>query len=304
MKISHGIEYAAARFCAGLFQLMPHHRAVRLGDRIGRLVDRLWKTRHSVITNNLKIAFGDDLSEKQRDEMARVIFGNIGRTLAEMSRFSRLSREDILSLVTSEGEEAFQEALDYGKGAILTGCHFGNWELIGAYVRARGFPVDFLIRGQHNQMVDRYMTRLRENLGVGVINSEQGMTPVIRALKANRQVAIVSDQHAGSNGIIVRFFDQLVSVPRAPATLAVRLGCPLITGFMLRRPDDTHHCVFDRPVYPDPDMDPQKEILHLTRVYTRRFEKTIRRHPELWLWTHRRFKPLGDVKLSEGDYVE
>jgi len=304
MKISHGIEYAAVRVLAGLFRTLPHRKAVALGELLGRAADVVWTARHRVILKNLEIAFGDSLSENQRRDLAREVFGNLGKTMAEVSRFPKINRDLILGLVESEGEDAFREALDYGRGAILAGSHFGNWELSGAYVNALGYPVDFVVRGQHNPLVDRYLTYLRQCLNVRVIHSERGMREVIRALRQNRQVAIVSDQHAGSGGILVEFFGRLVSVPRAPATLAVRTGAPIITGCIYRRPDDRHYCVFQKPEYPRTDADEKEEIFRLTKLFTSRIEAVIRSRPDLWLWTHRRFKPVGGAKPTEGSYVE
>jgi len=304
MKISHGIEYLLARLAALIFQMLPHRAAVSLGGRLGRAVNNLWTARHQVIVKNLEIAFGDKMTLAEREGLSREIFGNIGKTMAEISRAPRLNKNRILQLVDSEGEETFQEALDHGKGALLTGSHFGNWELMGAYINALGFPVDFLVKSQHNPYVDRYLTYLRSRLNVRVIHSDRGMTGILRALKENRQVAIVSDQHAGSQGIIVKFFGRLVSVPRAPAALAVKTGAPIITGYILRNDDHTHHCVFHKPIYPNRDADPQEEILRLTRVFTGRIEEAIRMRPDHWLWTHRRFKYIPPGEQIEGSYVE
>ncbi len=304
MKISHGIEYLLARFLAFIFQILPHRAAVKLGERLGRAADNIWTARHKVIIENLEIAFGELKTDAERQELSREIFGNIGKTMAEICRSPKLNRATILRLVDSEGEETFQEALDYGKGAILTGSHFGNWELIGAYINALGFPVDFLVKSQHNPYVDRYLTYIRQCRNVRVIHSERGMMEIIRAIKNNRQVAIVSDQHAGSQGIAVKFFGQLVSVPRAPATLSVRTGAPIITGQIIRNPDYTHHCIFEKPVYPRAKADPEEEIFRLTALFTSRIEKMIRMRPEQWLWTHRRFKYIPSGEQTEGSYVE
>ncbi len=304
MKISHGIEYALARLLALIFQLLPHRAAVKLGERLGRGANNLWTTRHRVIVDNLEIAFGETMTAPQREELSREVFGNIGCTMAELCRAPRLDKKKIMELVDAEGVETFQEALDYGKGALLTGSHFGNWELMGAYINALGFPVDFLVKSQHNPLVDRYLTYLRQCLNVRVIHSEKGMMDIIRALKNNRQVAIVSDQHAGSQGIIVKFFGRLVSVPRAPATLSVRTGAPIITGYILRNSDHTHHCVFHKPIYPRLEADPEGEIFRLTKLFTARIEEAIRMRPDHWLWTHRRFKYVPSGEQIEGSFVE
>jgi KDO2-lipid IV(A) lauroyltransferase len=299
MKISHGLEYLAARLLALVFQLLPHGAAVALGGWLGRLIDRLRIVRHAVVIDNLRIAYGDAFTPARREGLSREVFDNLGKTMAEICRFPRISKEHIFALVDSEGSDVFREVAEYGKGGVLVGSHFGNWELMGGYVSALGYPIDFLVRGQHNRYFDQYLTYLRGCLGVRVIHSERDMKEVIRALKQNRQVAMVSDQHAGSQGIIVRFFGQPVSVPRAPAALAVRLGSPMVTGCIFRNPDNTHHCVFDRAIYPRPDADPTEEMERLTQLFTLRIEEAIRRRPELWLWTHRRFKHIPAEKKQE-----
>lgn len=305
MKILHGIEYALVRLAVWGFQHLSRPVAVRCGGWLGRFIRRLWNSRRRVVADNLTIAFGNRLSATEKKRLSREIFTNIGKAMAEIAHFPLMGRDGIMALATSEGEAAFQEAVDYGRGAILAGSHFGNWELAGAYVRALGFPVDFLVRGQHNRQVDDLMTRLRQSTGVGVIHSERGgMKDVLRALKDNRQVAMVSDQHAGSQGIIVEFLGRQVSVPRAPATLAVKTGAPIITGYILRRSDDTHFCHFDPPLYPDTAADPDREIYRLTKIYTGRFEEAIRRWPEMWLWTHRRFKYKPPEGSTVGQYVD
>lgn len=304
MKMTHGIEYLAARAAALVFQLLPHRTAVRLGGKAGRAAGMILSRRRAVVRTNLEIAFGDAYDSAGREELTDRIFDNIGRTMAETARLPRLSKETILSLVTAEGTDSFREVREYGRGAILAGSHFGNWELMGAYVNALGYPVDFLVRGQHNPYFDRYLTKLRAGSGVRVIHSERGMKDIIRALHDNRQVAIIADQHGGSGGVITTFFGRAVSVPRAPAALAVKFGAPILTGYWVRNPDDTHHCRFDPPLYPDPQADPETETVRLTRVYTERIERSIRLRPELWLWTHRRFKSVPGAEQTGNAYVE
>ncbi len=306
MKISHGIEYFFVRLIAGIFYILPEKAALFLGARLGSATNNIWLSRHNVIIDNLKIAYGKEMDDARREEIARDVFVNIGMNLAELSRFPKMSTEKVLQMVEGEGLDSFQEVEAFGKGGLLVGGHIGNWELVGAYINAIGVPVDFLVRGQHNKLVDNYLTSLRAHAGVKVIHSEEsgGMLEIIRTLKKNRQVCIVSDQHAGSQGILINFFGQKVSVPRAPATLSVRTGAPIISGYIIRREDNSHYCHFEKPLYPDLSAPQDEEIYRLTKVYTKRIEKTIRKNPSFWLWTHRRFKYQPKTEQSEGSFVE
>lgn len=309
MKISHGIEYWLARMGAFIFCVLPRTMALSLGDRLGRGVNNLWRSRNLIVMKNLEIAFGDELSEADREVLSREVFGNIGRTIVEICRFSKIKEDRMFEMVSSEGEDGIAEMRKYGRGGILVGAHFGNWEVNGGYVNHLGYPVSFLVRGQHNKKFDDYLSSLRLRLGIGLIHSERtgegsGMKEVLRTLKDNRMIAIVSDQHAGSGGIIVKFFGRLVSVPRAPATLSVRTGAPLLFGYSIRRDDGSLHCVFNKPLYPNSEADRDQEILRLTQAYTGMAEVAIRKYPQMWLWTHRRFKDIGGPEMREGVYVD
>ncbi len=305
MKITDGIEYLIIRAIVFLLRILPRNISIKFGERLGKAINNIWVSRHNTVISNLTLAYGDKMSTAQKEEIAREVFGNLGKSIAENSRFPSITKEDILEIVTSEGTEYFQEAREYGKGTILVSSHFGNWELMAAYVIAIGYPLSFMIRSQHNELVDRYFTKMRRSIGGKVIYSDKsgGMKKIIRGLKDNEQVAIISDQHAGSQGIIIKFFGQPVSVPRGPAVLSIRTGAPIVVTHIFRNDDNRHHTVVDKPIYPNQQADQKEEIYRLTKLYSERMEEIIRSRPELWLWTHRRFKYKPPKGYVEGEYV-
>jgi KDO2-lipid IV(A) lauroyltransferase len=305
MKISHGIEYLAALALVKLFQVLPRKTALALGKNLGLLVCRLWRARRLIVLNNLDIAFGDSLDAEEKRSLARRVFVNIGKTIAELARFPVTSSDDLRSFARLEDPHTFDEVKAHGKGCIIVSAHFSNWEIAGFVIRDQGLPIDFLVEGQHNPYFDNLLTRLRQSCGVRVHHSNRGgMKEVLRTLHRNEMVAIVSDQHAGSRGIVVRFFGRLVSVPRAPATLSYKTGAPIMIGYDYRQADDTHIIKRHATVYPNRDAEERDEILRLTREYTQILEKAVRSHPEFWLWTHRRFKYTPRKEQTEGAYVE
>lgn len=300
-----GIEYYLARLTGLIFQILPRSGALWLGEKLGLAVNIFWKSRRLVVLRNLEIAFGDEMSSDQRAELSRRVFANIGRTLAETCRAPVTSREELLEIIDCEGTENYLEAVAYGKGTVIVSSHFGNWEYFGANLVARGYDADVVARGQHNRLIDKYLTNLRNSFGMNVLHSERGgMKEAIRALRQNRQVAILSDQHEGSQGVIVDFFGQKVSAPRAPAALSQKTGAPIITSHLFRMPDNRHLCRFDKLIYPDMEADREEEIKRLAQEYTYRIETAIRRRPDLWLWTHRRFKPVDGAEQSTNLYVK
>ncbi|MCX6825912.1 MAG: lysophospholipid acyltransferase family protein, partial [candidate division Zixibacteria bacterium] len=208
----------------------------------------------------------------------------------EFARQPVLTKEKILSLVTSEGQDILNQVLKEGKGAIVTSGHFGSWELLAGWVAACGYPLDLLVGEQHNPYVDHLLISFRKSLGVGIIPVGVASRHVIKSLRSNRLVAVVSDQHAASGGAVVQFFGRPVSAPKGPAAFAIKVDCPIIAGYLLRQDYNHRHAVVFPPIYPPRTGDTDKDILTMTQAYTSLFEEAIRKYPSQWMWTHRRWK--------------
>ncbi|HBZ00685.1 MAG TPA: lipid A biosynthesis acyltransferase, partial [candidate division Zixibacteria bacterium] len=107
-----------------------------------------------------------------------------------------------------------------GKGAVLVTGHFGSWELMGAYVAQHGWPIDYLVGEQHNLKVNKLMNDHRTMFGIGLIELGVAARGVIKAVREGRMVAMLSDQDAGSDGVIVEFLGRPASTPKGPAAFA------------------------------------------------------------------------------------
>ena len=57
------------------------------------------------------------------------------------------------------GWEALQAALAEGKGALLVGGHFGQWEAVRGALKARGIEVGALYRPVNNPWLERHLHR-------------------------------------------------------------------------------------------------------------------------------------------------
>jgi len=284
------VEYFAVLCLAALARLIPAPVSDLLGAGLGRLAYYLLASRRRITIDNLRRGIGDSLTDKQIQETARAVFSNIGRTIFELPRLKRLSREDFDRIVAGSGQEKIRQALSGGKGGILIAPHFGNWEMMAGWVAAQGFPMDLLIGIQHNSLVDELLIGLRRSMGVGIIRSDTGVRGVFKALKANRLIGVVADQHDPANGIILDFFGRKASQVKGPAAFSVKIGCPVIPMALRRERYDRHVAMIGDVIYPPCSGNVDQDILDVTLQYTRFFEEIIRRHPDQWMWTHRRWK--------------
>ncbi len=291
MKTSHGLEYAAIWTLTKFVQIIPGRIADWMAVGLGKLTHLILASRRRIALENLKRSNLGITDEERLKEIVTKVFINIARTTIEFCRQPVYTSERILQMYSgTEGMEYLEKTQQDGTGAMLISGHLGNWELLGGWLKASGYQIDFLVGKQHNQKVDDLFVSFRRSLGVGIIPVGVAARRVIKALREGRFVAVVSDQHAASGGIVVDFFGRKASTPAGPAAFAVKVGCPILCGGSIRLGYNKHRAIIMPPIYPPNSGDIEKDIKAMTQVYSTQFETLIRKYPEQWMWTHRRWK--------------
>jgi KDO2-lipid IV(A) lauroyltransferase len=172
---------------------------------------------------------------------------------------------------------------------LFTG-HFGYWE-INAIAHAAAFaPIGVLARPLDNRRLHDLLERMRGCQGNYVIYRRGALRRVLKALGANDGVAILIDQHIQApDAVTVSFFDRPAATTLALGVLALRTGAPVIPVFALPDGVGRYRLVYEHPVDPPADDTPES-IRDFTQRCTDVLEMHVRRHPELWLWMHRRWR--------------
>ena len=291
MKISHGLEYIALWTLAKTVQIIPGRLADVIAVGIGKLAYYILTSRRKIAEDNLRRAFPGELSEKRITEIVKTVFVNIARTTIAFARQPVFKKEDFLrSVVSVKGSEYIDKALREGHGAMMVTGHYGNWELFGRWLPSAGYPTDFLMGHQHNEKVNDLFVSFRKTEGLGLIPVGVASRHVLKSLKANRLIGVASDQHAASGGVVVNFMGRPASTPKGPAAFAVKVGSPIIFGYLVREKYNQYRIEFFPPIYPPNSGDTENDINQMTQKYASILESLIRRNPEEWMWTHRRWK--------------
>jgi KDO2-lipid IV(A) lauroyltransferase len=288
--LAHRAEYAAIRGAVAAMERLSFLRAGRLGERIGRFGYAPLGIRRAVVEKQLAAAF----PERPRDELeriARASYAHLGRTSVETAILPSYSSKEIIDLFESvHGWDLVEQRLALGKGLIIVTGHLGNWELGGAYVAARGLPVDAIARHMANPLFDRYLTSTRQRIGMTVVHDEAAVRRVPRSLRGGRTVAFLVDQGAvGLASTWVPFFGRLAKTPRGPAVFALRLGTPILLGVALRQPSGRYQLSFE-PVDATDTGDREADVDRIVADYTAALERWVRKAPEQYFWHHRRWK--------------
>lgn len=288
-KISHTLEYWGAATGVALANALPASWADRFGAWLGTASGVILASRRRIAMENLRRAI-PELSDDERRRIVSDVFRNTGRTLVEFARFGKLGIDGVKRIVPERDGAEIHEAIKHGHGGIIVTAHFGCWELLGAWAATHGHPMEFLMGTQHNVKVDEMLVGFRKAMGVGVIQLSTSARSVFKALRQNHLTGLVADQHASSGGVTVQFFGRPAATVRGPALFAIRANCPLLPMMLRRVRYDRHEVIKGKPIYPPKSGDEETDIRKMTEEYSRFFEDVIRKYPEQWLWTHRRWK--------------
>lgn len=289
-SFSHRAEYAALRGAVAAMERLSFRRAGSIGERIGRFVYRPLGIRRAVVERQLTAAF-PERSPAEIEHIARAAYANLGRTSVETAILPSYDPKQIVELFEDvQGWNIVEALLSRGKGLIIVTGHLGNWELGGAYVAARGLPIDAVARHMANPLFDRYLTRTRQRIGMSVVHDEEAVRRVPRSLRGGRAVAFLVDQGAvGLASTWVPFFGRYAKTPRGPAVFALRLDTPIVFGVALRRPSGRFQLSFEHVEARDTG-DREADVDRIVADYTAALERWVRRAPEQYFWHHRRWK--------------
>jgi Kdo2-lipid IVA lauroyltransferase/acyltransferase len=294
------LEFGMVKLIAGGISLLPMPAVRACGGLLGRCVYTVDRFHRRIAVENLAHAF-PMRTPGELNALARDMFVHFGRWALELLKFGGLSREQMLQLVESEGEERVWHAYEQGRGVLFFTGHFGYWETQAIVQPLRVRPVSVLARPLDNPYVHDMLERIRTRTGNSVIYRKGAIRKVLRELAENRGVAILIDQHLHTpDAVYVDFFRRPAATTSALAALALRTGAPVIPVFALPLPGGRYRFVYERAVEP-PRGDSPDAIREFTQRCTDVLEMYVRRRPDLWLWMHRRWRdtePHGEPELS------
>ena len=275
-----------------LLGLLPAGARLRAGEIAGSLAFRLAGTERRRALDHLAMAFGQDRPREELKRIALENFRNLGRSAAELcGLWGGGHPERVLKLFEAdEGRAKFGEVLAAGRGAVGVTAHMDNWELLGAWAPAAGIPLTVVARRLYFEKYDRLAVGMRRRFGMEVVYQDESPRKLLRALRAGHLLAVLADQDVRRlDGVFVPFLGRPAYTPTGPVSLALAAKAPLILAYTVRIGRRRHRLVVEGPIEFD-RTDKRKALLEGTRAWTALLEEAIRRHPEQWVWFHRRWR--------------
>lgn len=273
----------------GWLQIMarlPFPSQIRIGKRLGRwLLPVLQRQRHAA-QRNLAICF-PELDESERRSLLQRQFEAYGASLSEMALGWYAPLEKLRRIVRVEGREHLDAAIEKGSGVLLFMAHFTCLEVGVAILEDLCANCGCMYRPQHNAMFDALILRGRSRFAKRQID-KNNVRALIKALRARMAIAYLPDHtYPGSQSELLPFFGEPALTNTATSKLAKISGAVVLPYFFRRLEDDSGYVVEILPPLPGlPSDDPVADTARLVDV----LERHIRRAPEQYLWTYRKFK--------------
>jgi KDO2-lipid IV(A) lauroyltransferase len=275
----------------GVFAWVPWSWQRRLAQALGTLGWLVAKRdRHTAVVN-LRLCL-PELAAGEQGRLVRAHFASLVQSLFETAALwfrphGRLAQSPVLA-----GREHLDAALQRGKGVLLVTAHFTTNEMAAAALGRAGLDADLMYKRSSNPLIQAFALRqrLRQASPATRLVPSEALVEVLRSLKRNRIVLYAPDQvYAGPGHLRVPFFGVPALCNPGITTLARATGCTVLLYFPERLPGTQGfigQVLAPLPYFPSTDATADVQRYH------RAIEEQVRRAPEQYLWSYKRFRPL------------
>ena len=285
------LQYVPLRLAVGLVDLLPARAALALSRGVGALAWAFLPGRRRTAVSNVKLA-GVAKDDADARRIARASFDSFAMLAVESLKASKLITPDTAERYAEfvAPPETFALFRDPGQPVILGSAHVGNWELSG-HIASFFKPLVAVARNLDNPYAQRFMKKRNPRRRIEIVaKHSQDRMALLRPLRSGKLLGLICDQHAASHGVMAPFFGHPASTVASPARLALATGVPVVCGFCVRTGPMKFRMEGTAPIWPKPTGDRDADVLALTTEINRRIEDIVRRYPEQYLWSHRRWR--------------
>jgi KDO2-lipid IV(A) lauroyltransferase len=256
-----------------------------LGGKLFEKIGPLFRSK-KLIHSNLKKAF-PDISLDHLNRVTKMMWNNYGRVFAEYMFIKKFREDRSNKNIIIEGQEILEDIKKKNKSVVFISGHLSNFELMAMHIEKSGIKLSAIYRPLNNIFLNKIMERIRKKYickyqikkGIG------GMKKLMHLKKLNYSTALMIDQRV-SQGIRSDFFNQKALTTTIPAQLVKKFKIPIVPIFIERINNINFKIVVKNPI----TFDNEETTKTITDKLNLVLEKMISYKPELWIWSHNRWK--------------
>ncbi|MCK9156061.1 MAG: lysophospholipid acyltransferase family protein [Paludibacteraceae bacterium] len=253
------------------------------------LVYYVVRYRLNVVRNNLKNSF-PEMTDKERLRIEKDYYLHFADLFFETVKLMHISDAEIKKRMHFTNPELLYNICQNNSAVVMLG-HYGNWEWIPSiFIDAKGFVAGELYRPLNNKYFDGFFLKLRQRFGTFNIPKNDALRAVVnfKREKKNFALGFIADQTPSRSNLHywTNFLHQDTPFLNGPERIAQKNGYAVIYFDVQKVKRGYYTC--DLILLTDNAKDTKEN--EITDKYVELFEKTLRRNPAYWLWSHKRWK--------------
>ncbi|MFL5740930.1 MAG: lysophospholipid acyltransferase family protein [Flavisolibacter sp.] len=270
-----------------IISLLPLRLLYVFSDLAYFLIYDLAGYRKKVVLQNLAIAFPEK-TEKERIKIAKQFYRNFTDTFIETIKLISAGKSFILKHFTGDSR-ILDELYRKGKKCQVHLGHNFNWELANLWMPlCTSYQLLVVYMPINNKVLDKLFLKIRKKTGSHLLPATKISSAIVPYRNQTYLMALVADQNPGvpANGYWLNFFGKPAPFVKGPEKGARSNDTAVVFAQFTKKKRGYYELHLELATE-DPLSLPETE---LTRIYIRYLERVIRMHPEMWLWSHRRWK--------------
>ncbi|MFC3879371.1 lysophospholipid acyltransferase family protein [Algoriphagus namhaensis] len=246
--------------------------------------------RKKVIDENLAYAFPEK-SAKERKDIRNKFYRNFTDAFfAETIKLLTISESEFNRRFKIINQAALDNPVKNGVSTLMVTGHVFNWEMgvIGINLNSE-VEAETVYLKVNNPFFNRLMNEIRTHFGGYVTEKKEFRRSMLTLRKSARIVLLGSDQRPprSENRYQREFLNRPAAFFEGAEFMSKKMGLHSVYGDMRKIKRGHYEFEFTEIAKPPYDEAPEHSI---TDEFCRRLEANIRRQPDLYLWSHKRWK--------------
>jgi len=272
-----------------LLSILPFWLECLVSDFFYFLIYYVIGYRKKVVYENLKNSFPEK-SHKELKLIEKKFFHYLCDLCLQIIKMLTISKKKMRERCsfTPNTIALFEKLNQEKRSAVLVTGHLGNWEWacnsFSVLCKQRMY---IIYHPLSNKYFDKLMIKMRSRFGNGLYPMQSTVREMVKNRNEVNVTAFASDQTPPpETAYWTTFLNQDTPVFWGTEKIAQKFNYPVVY-VTIRLVKRGYYEVDTELVYDDPKSTKEGEI---TEMHTRRLEEDIKKQPEIWLWSHRRWK--------------
>jgi len=272
-----------------LISILPFPLLYLISDGFYVLLYYVIGYRKKIVLANLRNSFPDK-SDKEIKRLCKDFYHYLCDLFLETFKTLTISKKAMLKhcYFSPQAKAVFDKVADEKKSIVLVMGHLGNWEWAGNTFSLQCKQQLYVIyHPLQNKQFNKLIIDMRTRFGTKLIVMKDTFREMVAKRSEVNATAFIADQTPLPDGAYwTTFLNQDTPVFKGTEKIAQKLKYPIVYA-CIKRVKRGQYEIFAEMLCENPAGTKEDEI---SEMHTRRLEKDIIAQPEVWLWSHRRWK--------------